>query len=167
MIAHSLGSWTSRLLALLALSAAACSGGRRGVDAGALPDSLAYDAGEAGVAQHDGAMPLADAALDADVGPSDAQVDRADAQMGRTDASTLEDSGSPEHDASTPCSGGALVGDVNCDGCVDASDHQQVLDHYGESVPPGDAASDVNRDGIVDISDRSLVLQHFGQGCAI
>jgi hypothetical protein len=122
----------------------------------ALRDSATDDPGDAASAQHDAATPLADAALDADL--SDAQVDR-------SDASTTEDAGSPERDASTSCSGGSLVGDVDCDGCVDARDHQQVLDHYGEAVPPGDGPSDVNRDGIIDVHDRSLVLQNFGQGC--
>lgn len=60
-----------------------------------------------------------------------------------------------------------IVGDVNCDGLVDASDASLVLSHYallstGQHGHDLDMeVADVNRDGLIDSSDASQILSYY------
>jgi hypothetical protein len=56
---------------------------------------------------------------------------------------------------------GALVGDVNGDGHVNALDLVLVGQHFGESGPPGWIPEDVNVDGFVDVLDIILIFQNW------
>jgi hypothetical protein len=142
----------------------ACSGehASHAADAG----SPAQDAGRLDAAQsaEDAARPPDDAGR-----PPAMIQDGGESSDGRDAGSRQEDSavGAPPDaaaDAGAHCMG-SPVGDLDCDGCVDQADHDRLLAHYGESVPPGDAASDVNDDGVVNVYDRSLLLANWGEGC--
>ena len=60
-----------------------------------------------------------------------------------------------------------IVGDVNCDGLVDACDASLVLSHYalistGQSGHDLDIdVADVNRDGLIDAVDASQILAYY------
>lgn len=51
------------------------------------------------------------------------------------------------------------------DGVIDLSDAVDMLQHFGESVPPANIKYDPTRDGIVDLSDAIYALRLFGQSC--
>jgi hypothetical protein len=51
------------------------------------------------------------------------------------------------------------------DGTIDLSDAVDILQHFGESVPPANIKYDPTRDGIVDLSDAIYALRLFGQSC--
>lgn len=56
-----------------------------------------------------------------------------------------------------------ILGDVNCDGCVDDADLLAILFVFGST---GDCLpEDLNRDGVVDDTDLLEVLFNFGNGC--
>ncbi|MCS7208360.1 MAG: dockerin type I repeat-containing protein [Fimbriimonadales bacterium] len=56
----------------------------------------------------------------------------------------------------------AIVGDVNCDGCVNDIDLLQVLLEFGNTtITP----ADVNNDGVVNDIDLLAILLNFGSGC--
>jgi hypothetical protein len=55
-----------------------------------------------------------------------------------------------------------LVGDVDCNGCIDDADLLAVLFAFGQT---GNLPEDVNRDSIVDDGDLLEVLFNFGSGC--
>jgi hypothetical protein len=55
-----------------------------------------------------------------------------------------------------------VVGDVDCNGCIDDADLLAVLFAFGQT---GNLPEDVNRDGIVDDADLLEVLFNFGSGC--
>ena len=53
-----------------------------------------------------------------------------------------------------------LVGDVNCDGSVDAADLSALLSAWGSADP----AADLDRNGVVGASDLALLLSSWGGG---
>lgn len=55
-----------------------------------------------------------------------------------------------------------VLGDVNCNGCVDDSDLLAVLFRFGQT---GVFPEDLNGDNTVDDSDLLIVLFNFGTGC--
>ncbi len=68
-----------------------------------------------------------------------------------------------QHKASEPA---VIPGDANGDLCVNATDLQIVLNHFGQTVPPGTPYPpyDFDQNGIINNYDRLTVSQHYGQG---
>lgn len=59
---------------------------------------------------------------------------------------------------------GVPIGDLDCSGCVDLSDHSQELANYGMSGATY-FQGDLTGDGVIDLSDIALMPSHFGDGC--
>jgi dockerin type I repeat protein len=67
--------------------------------------------------------------------------------------------------ATAPARAQTIQGDLNNDGFVGALDIQILLDHWSQSVTPGDLSQgDVFPDGFIDTTDLSFLLLNWGQG---
>ena len=60
--------------------------------------------------------------------------------------------------------GGAIVGDLNGDGCVDLADLGILLADFG--CTGGSCVGDLDGDGDTDLADLGILLAAFGNGCA-
>jgi len=57
---------------------------------------------------------------------------------------------------------GALVGDFDNDGLVDASDLALLLGSWGPCPPQADCPADLNADGVVNAADLAMLLGNWG-----
>ncbi|MCA9310330.1 MAG: hypothetical protein KDA21_03940 [Phycisphaerales bacterium] len=67
---------------------------------------------------------------------------------------------SPTYDPVTP----ACDGDVDGDHDVDFADLNELLDHWGASVPPG-TMGDLDKNGTVNFADLNILLDSWGDSC--
>lgn len=65
---------------------------------------------------------------------------------------------------------GELIGDVNCDGLVDACDASIILEYYSAMSTEGKSnlqmsydIADVNHDGLIDVCDASAILAYYSE----
>jgi plastocyanin len=66
----------------------------------------------------------------------------------------------------TPVSVGLLIGDINGNGTINASDVAQTKSQIGQLVAGGNFRTDVNINGAINGTDVAIVKSHIGQSAA-